>query len=161
MTSPNDLFLTITNYFSWKSHMEDVLRSKGLYQILSRKELELTDDENKSKCDNKSDKGHELITMSIFPDLRSHLKGIDAPDASWTKINVGHVHSFLASCIFHQVWKTRDPKTSAEYLGHPNWDTTMNGDYRSLMENDTWYLVPLPKGRKLVICKWVYRTKYA
>jgi hypothetical protein len=29
------------------------------------------------------------------------------------------------------------------------------------MENDTWNLVPLPKGRKLVKCKWVYRTKYA
>jgi hypothetical protein len=29
------------------------------------------------------------------------------------------------------------------------------------MENDTWNLVPLPKGIKLVICKWVYRTKYA
>ena len=29
------------------------------------------------------------------------------------------------------------------------------------MANDTWDLVPLPKGRKLVKCKWVYRTKYA
>ena len=29
------------------------------------------------------------------------------------------------------------------------------------MENDTWDLVPLPKGRKCVRCKWVYRTKYA
>jgi hypothetical protein len=29
------------------------------------------------------------------------------------------------------------------------------------MENDTWDLVPLPKGRKLARCKWVYRTKYA
>ena len=28
------------------------------------------------------------------------------------------------------------------------------------MANDTWDLVPLPKGRKLVRCKWVYRTKY-
>jgi hypothetical protein len=37
----------------------------------------------------------------------------------------------------------------------------VNEEYRSLMENDTWDLVPLPKGRKLVICKWVYRTKYA
>jgi hypothetical protein len=37
----------------------------------------------------------------------------------------------------------------------------MNEEYRSLMENNTWDLVPLPKGRKLVICKWVYRTKYA
>ena len=37
----------------------------------------------------------------------------------------------------------------------------MDEEYRSLMENDTWDLVPLPKGRKLVKCKWVYRTKYA
>ena len=27
------------------------------------------------------------------------------------------------------------------------------------MENDTWDLVPFPKGRKLVRCKWGYRTK--
>ena len=37
----------------------------------------------------------------------------------------------------------------------------MNEEYRSLMESDTWDLVPLPKGRKLVRCKRVYRTKYA
>eukprot|EP00253_Pinus_taeda_P010097 PITA_10097 len=36
----------------------------------------------------------------------------------------------------------------------------MNEEYRSLLENDTWDLVPLPKGRKLVICEWVYRTKF-
>ena len=28
------------------------------------------------------------------------------------------------------------------------------------MTNNTWDLILLPKGRKLVICKWVYRTKY-
>ena len=28
------------------------------------------------------------------------------------------------------------------------------------MTNYTWNLVPLPKGRKLVICKWFYKTKY-
>eukprot|EP00253_Pinus_taeda_P023581 PITA_23581 len=36
----------------------------------------------------------------------------------------------------------------------------MNEEYSSLLANDTWDLVPLPKGRKLVRCKWVYRTKY-
>ena len=29
------------------------------------------------------------------------------------------------------------------------------------MKNHTWDLCSLPKGRKLVRCRWVYRTKYA
>jgi hypothetical protein len=37
----------------------------------------------------------------------------------------------------------------------------MSEEYRSLMVNDTWNLGPLLNGRKLVRCKWVYRTKYA
>jgi hypothetical protein len=36
-----------------------------------------------------------------------------------------------------QVSETHDPETFAEALGHPDWDTTMNEEYRSLMENDT------------------------
>jgi hypothetical protein len=66
-----------------------------------------------------------------------------------------------ASSLLAQVLETPDPKTFAEASGHPDWDTTMNEEYRSLMANDTWDLVPLPKGRKLVRCKWVYITKCA
>jgi len=50
------------------------------------------------------------------------------------------------------VWgmkETRDPETFAKASGHPDWDKTMNEEYCSLMENDTWDLVPLPKGRKI------------
>ena len=53
-----------------------------------------------------------------------------------------------------------DPDTFAEASSHPAWDATMKEEYKSLLDNDTWDLVPLPKGRKLVRCKWVYRTKY-
>ena len=53
-----------------------------------------------------------------------------------------------------------DPDTFAEASGHPDCDATMNEEYCSLLTNDTWDLVPLPKGRKLVRWKWVYRTKY-
>jgi hypothetical protein len=37
----------------------------------------------------------------------------------------------------------------------------MNEEYYSLMVNNTWDRVPLLKGRKLLRCKWVYKTKYA
>ena len=35
----------------------------------------------------------------------------------------------------------------------------MKEEYNSLLENQTWDLVPLPFGRKLVRFRWVYRTK--
>jgi hypothetical protein len=68
--------------------MEDVLRSKGLYQITLGKEQEPTNDENKVKWDNKNDKEHVLIGMPISHDLRFHLQGIDGPNKSWEKLEV-------------------------------------------------------------------------
>eukprot|EP00253_Pinus_taeda_P015187 PITA_15187 len=55
-----------------------------------------------------------------------------------------------ASSLLAQVSANYDPNTFEEALGHPDWDTAMNEEYRSLLANDTWDLVPLPKGRKLV-----------
>ena len=40
-------------------------------------------------------------------------------------------------------------ETFAEASGNPDWDATMDEEYCSLMANDTWDLVPLPKRRKL------------
>jgi hypothetical protein len=34
----------------------------------------------------------------------------------------------------------------------------MQEEYNSLLENQTWDLVPLPSRRKLVRCRWVYMT---
>ena len=59
-----------------------------------------------------------------------------------------------------QVSKNYDPDTFANVLGHLEWDVAMKEEYNSLLANDTWDLVSLPKGTKLVRCEWVYRKKY-
>eukprot|EP00253_Pinus_taeda_P027041 PITA_27041 len=69
-------------------------------------------------------------------------------------------HFERASSLLAQAPVNHDPDTFAEALGHPHWEAAMIEEYHSLLANDTWDLVPLPKGRKLVRCKWVYRTKY-
>jgi hypothetical protein len=66
--------------------MEDLLRSKGLYQITLGKEKELIDDENKFKWDNRNDEARGLIIMSISHDLRFHLQEIDDPDEAWENL---------------------------------------------------------------------------
>ena len=66
-----------------------------------------------------------------------------------------------ASFLLAQVFENHDPETFAEASGNPYWDAAMDEEYPSLMANDTWDLVLLLKGRKLVRCKWVYKNKYA
>ena len=36
----------------------------------------------------------------------------------------------------------------------------MSDEYESLLRNKTWFLFPLPLGKNLVGCKWVYKTKF-
>ena len=55
-----------------------------------------------------------------------------------------------ASSLLAQFLENPDPENFEEASGHPNWDSSMNEEYRSLLENDTWDLIPLPKGIKLV-----------
>jgi hypothetical protein len=55
--------------------------------------------------------------------------------------------------------QSSDPQSYGEAAGNPFWESSMQEEYNSLLENQTWDLVPLPSGRKLVRCRWVYRTK--
>jgi hypothetical protein len=57
--------------------------------------------------------------------------------------------------------KSSDPQSYGEAARNPFWESAMKEEYKSLLENQTWDLVPLPSGRKLFRCRWVYRTNSA
>ena len=61
MENTSIVLLTSINYFQWKSHMEDLLRSKGLYRITLGTKAAPDEDEKQAKWENKND----LIGMSI------------------------------------------------------------------------------------------------
>ena len=86
MAAPCDIILTSSNYFSWKSHMEDVLRSMRLFMITSGKETEPTNGDKKIKWKNRWDGAHGLIAMSISTDLQFHISRIDEPNLAWEKL---------------------------------------------------------------------------
>ena len=81
------VLLTSTNYFKWKSPIEDLLRSKGLYKITLGTKTAPDEDEKKVKWENKNDQAHGLIGMSISPDLRFHLDGEDSLVKAREKLN--------------------------------------------------------------------------
>ena len=53
-----------------------------------------------------------------------------------------------------------DPQTYEDASHDPIWKTSMKEEFSSLQKNNTWELVDLPRGRKLVKCKWVLKTKF-
>ena len=85
MDAPCDILLTSSNYFSWKSRMEDVLQSMGFFRITSGKETEPTDYE-KIKWANRCDESRGFIGMSISTNFLFHISGIDEPDKVWEKL---------------------------------------------------------------------------
>jgi hypothetical protein len=40
------------------------------------------------------------------------------------------------------------------------WEIATQEEYDCLVANNTWSLVPLPKGRKPISCKWVFKIKH-
>jgi hypothetical protein len=55
---------------------------------------------------------------------------------------------------------TNYPSTYAQAKDKHGWEKSMTTEYDSLMNNKTWTLVPLPYGKNLVGCKWIYKTKF-
>jgi hypothetical protein len=53
--------------------------------------------------------------------------------------------------IVQEALKGRDVK---------KWEIAMQEEYDSFVVNNTWCLVSLPKGRKHIFCKWVFKIKH-
>ena len=65
-------------------------------------------------------------------------------------------------CAFKSA-KVDEPNTIQEALGgrhSKEWKEAADSEYSSLLENNTWELTELPKGRRAIGCKWVFRVKY-
>ncbi len=69
-------------------------------------------------------------------------------------------------CAVHKLYHVCDvpePSSTEEAMSGPHakdWKVARDAEYNSLMEMKTWELFELPKNRKLVSCKWVFRVKH-
>jgi histone deacetylase 1/2 len=54
---------------------------------------------------------------------------------------------------------TNEPENLQVALTNKNWKEAMDDEYKALVDNKSWHLVPHKKGSNLIDCKWVYRIK--
>jgi hypothetical protein len=53
-----------------------------------------------------------------------------------------------------------EPTCFEQAVGNPKWDNGMDEEMAALDVNVTWELVALPKDKKAIGCKWVYKIKH-
>jgi hypothetical protein len=54
-----------------------------------------------------------------------------------------------------------EPSCHGETTGQQVWQDAMTEEYRSIMKNDVWDIVPRSKGKFVVTSKWIYKIKHA
>jgi Reverse transcriptase (RNA-dependent DNA polymerase) len=56
----------------------------------------------------------------------------------------------------------QEPRSYAEAMSGPHaaeWKKAQDEEYNAQVANDTWELVPVPEGKNVIGCKWVYKVK--
>jgi hypothetical protein len=131
--------------------MEDVLRSKGLYQISLGKDQEPTDDDTYAKWANRNDEARGLIRISISLDLRFHLQGIKGLDKAWENLEV----------VFgkHNIIQAHQLENQLMILS-PN-DFPCNKDYLSKFKTLTFLCIGCQLDMKEDRCIYVTLAKFS
>ncbi|GJW02693.1 ribonuclease H-like domain-containing protein [Tanacetum coccineum] len=73
---------------------------------------------------------------------------------SYTKLNS------VNFCFTTTLDKSVEPSNYYEAASDPKWIEAMNEEIDALYRNFTWAIIDLPKGRKAIGCKWLYKIKY-
>ncbi|GKB41462.1 ribonuclease H-like domain-containing protein [Tanacetum coccineum] len=61
---------------------------------------------------------------------------------------------------FHVTTSSPIPKSPFQALRDPNWKQAMCDEYKALIDNNTWVLVPRPQNVNIVHSMWLYKHKY-
>ncbi|GJY37099.1 putative RNA-directed DNA polymerase [Tanacetum coccineum] len=73
---------------------------------------------------------------------------------SYAKLNTENL------CFVTGLNKSHEPKTFSEASRYSHWTDAMNKKMEALLRNDTWDLVDLPKDRKAISSKWLWKIKF-
>ncbi|XP_019420660.1 PREDICTED: uncharacterized protein LOC109330838 [Lupinus angustifolius] len=59
----------------------------------------------------------------------------------------------------HPLPENLEPSNIREAMHHEHWRKVVSDEFDTLMHNGTWSLVPPPKNKNIVGCKWLLRIK--
>ena len=81
------------------------------------------------------------------------------PPSRLTYSKLGVQEALVAYCNIAELSTPRNLKEALDGVDKLQWKEAIDNEIQSLEENDTWELVDLPKGRKPIGVKWVFKIK--
>ncbi|CAH9102405.1 unnamed protein product [Cuscuta epithymum] len=84
---------------------------------------------------------------------------------SGTPYSISHYVNYNHFSVPHRAFLAaisagREPSSFNEAVRDPQWRTAMSREIAALERTGTWRIQDLPRGKKAIFCKWVYKIKY-
>ncbi len=156
-----------SNSIPWKGKLRSSNIVNGSSQTSSKNPH--VDDES---SDSKKNVGEELrIPLVTTPGARMANKGLKTPNnnngvqrSTQVKYPIQRL-TYDGFVIHHYAYMVKviqevEPTCFEQTIGNPKWDNAMDEEMVVLDANVIWELVALPKDKKIIGCKWVYKVKH-
>ncbi|GJT85665.1 retrovirus-related pol polyprotein from transposon TNT 1-94 [Tanacetum coccineum] len=118
-----------------------------------------------TKCNNFATKDDQVATLE--ENLNGSESNLDQNPSSSSQVkyelekyvNYSKLNSEYL-CFITQLNKNSEPKTFFEASKYSHWIDAMNDEIHALLRNDTREVTKLPKNRKGIDSKWIFKIKY-
>jgi len=143
--------------FGQKEEVENIAGNKGVHQKVEL-EVEDSNKENLDPIDQSSNVQEEPQSIATRRTKREIRKPARYADVTCV-VDTNSVSYALAVGENLYYDEPKSYKNAIQSKEASEWLIAMNEEMQSLKKNQTWELVPLPKGVKPVGCKWVFKKK--
>jgi len=127
-------------------------------------ELNVEHEEENLSHNNNSQIQEEIADVQEeIADVQEEMNAEEVQTRRSHRNNAGQLPERLNDYVVYMSKDKFEPKTYAQAMSCPDadkWKQAMNEEMQSISENKTWTLTELPKNKKAIGCKWVYKLKF-
>jgi hypothetical protein len=102
----------------------------------------------------------QAVTVHLAGEDRSSQSGEEDNQLRRSSRQIRLPERYKDYALMSSISNVIEPMNFDEANEHDEWRNAMEEEYESIMKNNTWELTELPKHKKPIGCKWIYKPKF-